>query len=148
MAYINCRGCGLCLKCIVTNYCKHIYVYDWVEYMCMACWSWGTGFLGDDYCSSVCFWYFFGGGYLLILLGYGLGLVTSSWFFCWESVEWSCSSGRPSVPVYLSLLAGVNDLPQPYCTWSHSMIMYTLGRTPVDQGSVHRKTSLYNTQHS
>jgi hypothetical protein len=28
------------------------------------------------------FWYLFGGGYLLILLGYGLGLVTSSWFFC------------------------------------------------------------------
>jgi hypothetical protein len=35
-AYINCRGYGLCLKCIVTNYCKHIYVYDWVEYMRMA----------------------------------------------------------------------------------------------------------------
>jgi hypothetical protein len=28
MAYIKCRGCGLCLKCIVTNYCKHVYVND------------------------------------------------------------------------------------------------------------------------
>jgi hypothetical protein len=28
MAYIKCRGCGLCVKCIVTNYCKHIYVND------------------------------------------------------------------------------------------------------------------------
>jgi hypothetical protein len=35
-----------------------------------------------------------GGGYLLVLLGDGLGLVTSSWFFCWETVEWSRSSGR------------------------------------------------------
>jgi hypothetical protein len=45
----------------------------------------GTGFSGDDCCSSVLvllWWGMGGGGYLLVLLGYGLGLVTSSWFFC------------------------------------------------------------------
>jgi hypothetical protein len=28
MTYIKCRGYGLCLKCIVTNYFKHVYVND------------------------------------------------------------------------------------------------------------------------
>jgi hypothetical protein len=28
MAYIKSSGCGLCVKWIVTNYCKHVYVND------------------------------------------------------------------------------------------------------------------------
>jgi hypothetical protein len=77
MAYIKCCGCGLCVKCIVTNYCKHIYVYD-----LGGVYMYGVlvlGVLGSRVMIVVpLFWYFFGGGYLLILLGYGLGLVTSS----------------------------------------------------------------------
>jgi hypothetical protein len=54
MAYIKCRGCGLCVKCIVTNYCKHTYVNDLGGvYTYGVLVLGGTWFSGDDCCSSV-----------------------------------------------------------------------------------------------
>jgi hypothetical protein len=59
MAYLKCRGCGLCVKRIVTNYCKHVYVNDLGGVYTLV-----LGVLGSRVMTGVLlFWCSFGGGW-------------------------------------------------------------------------------------